>query len=78
MSDLRLLTVTEAADLLGRSRDFVKTLIAAKTVPARKINRRWYIARRHLTQWIADGMQDPGEVPPIAPAPPRKWLGDAA
>lgn len=78
MSDIRLLTITEAADELGRSRDFVKTLIAAKTVPARKINKRWYISAVALTAWVADGMQDPGEVPPIAPAPPRKWLDDAA
>lgn len=75
MNDLRLLTVTEAAEQLGRSRDFVRRLIASGAVPARKVGRRWFIPARALNQWINQGMPDPAPIDGIYQIPEKITVG---
>lgn len=70
---LRLLTITEAADELGRSRDFIRRLIAGGDIPARRIGRRWMIAERALEEWINQGMPDPEPVEPLYDIPRKVY-----
>jgi len=48
-----LLTIAEVAQVLGRSEDFVRNLIADGELPARKIRARWYVGRPDLEAWLA-------------------------
>lgn len=75
MTSLRLLTITEAADELGRSRDFIRRLIAGGDIPARRIGRRWMIAERALEEWINQGMPDPAPVDGIYQIPEKITVG---
>lgn len=55
----RVLTLTEAADQLGRTRDFVRLLIHNDLVDGRKVGRRWYITQTSIDQWIREGRTNP-------------------
>jgi hypothetical protein len=59
----RVLTVAEAAAALGRSRGFVRSLIADGSVEGRQRNGRWYVTARSLEAWVGDGRPDP--LPPV-------------
>lgn len=58
------LTVPEAASLLGRSRDFVRRLIADGLVAGTKHRGRWYLNAASLDEWVRMGSVDPA--PPEA------------
>lgn len=55
----RILTLREAADHLGRSRDFVTALIADGKVGGVKHRGRWYVPLRDLDAWVAAGCVTP-------------------
>ena len=65
----RVLTITEAADRIGRSRDFVRRLIAAGSVAARQENTRWYVNESSLDEWAACGAEEPPAPEPIYQIP---------
>ena len=71
-----ILTVSEAADALGRSRGFVLALVADGLVAGRKVRGRWYVSRVSLEAWIADGA-NPAVLGRVV-TPPMLWRGDAA
>ena len=50
----RLLTITEAAQLLGRSKASVQHLIAQRRLPVVRDERRVFIDLRDLDRWIAE------------------------
>lgn len=55
----RVLTITEAAAELGRTRDFVRLLISNKLVDGRKVGRRWMITEASIDAWIREGREQP-------------------
>lgn len=73
-----LLTLKEAGAYTGRSEHFIRDLIAAGEIDARKRTPRgrWLISRTSIDQWIRNGRPDPN-VTPIA-VPPMRWTSDAA
>lgn len=58
------LTVPEAAALLGRSRDFVRRLIADELVAATKLGGRWYLNAASLDAWVRMGGVEPAPPDP--------------
>ena len=54
-----LLTPTEAAEYLGRSRAFVQSLIADDLVHAKKHRGRWYITKASIDAWLNEGQPEP-------------------
>lgn len=72
----RVLTVQEAAVYTGRSQHFIRQLIAAHEVTARKTGGRWYVSRPSLDTWINAGQP----VPTVGAVtvPPMRWTHDAA
>jgi excisionase family DNA binding protein len=48
-----LLTTAEVAELLGRSQEFVRGLVADGVLEARQVRRRWFIPRRAVEEWLA-------------------------
>ena len=73
-----LLTLTEAAAQTGRSRMFVRRLIADGRVRGRKEHGRWYVNRASLDEWVACGSPDPTpvepvyQIPAVGPPPTRR------
>jgi excisionase family DNA binding protein len=67
-----LLTVTEAATRLGRSRGFIRALIADDAVRGVKRGGRWYVSRRSLDAWVDGGELEPN--PGRVVTPPRSWV----
>lgn len=55
----RLLTVREAADMLGRSTGFIRTLIADELVAGQKVRGRWYVNEHSLRAWTGSGAPEP-------------------
>lgn len=53
------LTVPEAAQRLGRSRDFIRRLIADHQVAATKHRGRWYLNAASLDEWVGMGGPEP-------------------
>jgi len=51
---LRLLTVRQASDYIGRSTDAIYRLIANGTLPAVRSDRRIHLDVRDLDRWIED------------------------
>jgi hypothetical protein len=66
---LRLLTLTDAAEELGRSREFVRALIADELVDGRKVRGRWYVTAGSLARWIETGEPQPRKPEPVAVMP---------
>lgn len=50
----RLLTVDQAAVYLGRSREATQHLIASGKIPSVRADRRVFLDRQDLDQWIED------------------------
>lgn len=72
------LTVPEAAQRLGRSRDFIRRLIADHQVAATKHRGRWYLNTQSLEQWVQMGAINPTAPDPQAfhPAGLNQQTGD--
>ena len=59
----RVMTITEAARQIGRSRDFVRSLIADQQINARQHRGRWYVNAASLNDWTSQLLAEPcGEV----------------
>ena len=50
-----ILTIEEAAELLGVSLKTFNKVLHSEDVPARKIGREWKFARRALIEWVGSG-----------------------
>lgn len=59
MTGPAVVTVSEAAHLVGRSPAFVRLLIADNQVVARKYRGRWYINTASLDVWVGMGGPEP-------------------
>lgn len=77
-----ILTVEEAAALLGVSVKTFNKVLHSESVPARKIGREWKFSRKHLIEWVGsgsstdfyrDGGDDGGS--PTPPREDRRTLG---
>ncbi len=66
-----LMSVTEAADYLGRTPAFVRSLCHSGLVCANRVNGRFYLSKQALDVWLA-GTQDPIDLTPVAAAMPRR------
>ena len=59
MTNQAVVTVSEAAHVIGRSPAFVRLLIADDQVVARKYRGRWYINTASLDVWVGMGGPEP-------------------
>jgi len=67
------LSVREAAQYLGRSEAFLRSLCDSDTPPFRKVKGGYYLVRCALEEWVHAGAPDPASRP--SPVPPRVWRG---
>jgi excisionase family DNA binding protein len=81
-----ILTIAEAADLLGVSEKTFNKVLHAQNIPARKIGREWKFSRAALIEWVGAGRSkdfynsqsedDEDEAPkPIKPERARRTAG---
>lgn len=56
--DREILTIDEAAELLGVSVKTFNKVLHSQSIPARKIGREWKFARRALIDWVGSGRSD--------------------
>jgi len=66
-----VLTIEEAAELLGVSVKTFNKVLHSESLPGRKIGREWKFSRQALIDWIGAGRsddfyRDPREVKPVA------------
>ncbi len=54
-NEREILTIEEAADLLGVSVKTFNKVLHAENLPARKIGREWKFSRRALIEWVGSG-----------------------
>ena len=66
-----LLTLSEVAEVLGRSLDFVRALVADGELEGRKLRGRWYVTRPALEQWLGQ----PRRAASVIAMPSRRVLG---
>lgn len=59
-ASLRLMTMREVAEALGRSELFVRRLVVEGILPARRIGRRWYVAEPELIDWLGGRVEPRG------------------
>jgi excisionase family DNA binding protein len=64
-----VLTIDEAAELLGVSVKTFNKVLHSENIPGRKIGREWKFSRRALIEWIGAGKsgdfyREPGELKP--------------
>lgn len=70
-----ILTIEEAAALLGVSVKTFNKVLHSESIPARKIGREWKFSRKALIEWVGNGRsgefyRDTNEEPePAAPRP---------
>ena len=57
-SDPEIMTIDQAAQLLGVSVKTFNKVLHTQSIPARKIGREWKFSRRALIDWIGDGRSD--------------------
>ncbi len=57
-SDHEIMTIEEAAALLGVSVKTFNKVLHTQSIPARKIGREWKFSRRALIDWIGSGKSD--------------------
>jgi excisionase family DNA binding protein len=50
-----ILTIEEAAELLGVSVKTFNKVLHSENLPARKIGREWKFSRRALIEWVGSG-----------------------
>lgn len=60
--DDRWLSVDEAADYLGVSKDTIYTWLAEKDMPGFKVGRLWKFKREDIDTWVRDGGAEAGRV----------------
>jgi excisionase family DNA binding protein len=53
-----ILTIEEAAELLGVSVKTFNKVLHSESIPGRKIGREWKFSRRALIDWIGAGRSD--------------------
>ena len=53
-----VLTIEEAAELLGVSVKTFNKVLHSENIPGRKIGREWKFSRRALIEWIGAGRSD--------------------
>lgn len=53
--DREILTIEEAAELLGVSVKTFNKVLHAECIPARKIGREWKFSRSALIEWVGSG-----------------------
>ena len=80
-----ILTIEEAAELLGVSVKTFNKVLHTQNIPARKIGREWKFSRRALIEWVGSGRSkdfynqhavEDGELPkPVRPERPRRTAG---
>ncbi len=56
--DREIMTIEEAAQLLGVSVKTFNKVLHTQSIPARKIGREWKFSRRALIDWIGAGRSD--------------------
>lgn len=71
-----ILTIEEAAELLGVSVKTFNKVLHTQDLPARKIGREWKFSRQALIDWVASGRSkdfyhQQGEDEDVSPTPPR-------
>lgn len=71
MSD-RLLTVREAAERIGRSMEWTRSMMATSIPGAIQRRRRWYVPEDRLSAWVHEGC--PEKAPGRIVIPPRRLL----
>ena len=82
MSDLKpkdVLTIEEAAELLGVSVKTFNKVLHSENIPGRKIGREWKFSRQALIDWIGAGRSDDfyREARELSPAPNGRTLSPA-
>jgi len=82
VSDLKpkdVLTIEEAAELLGVSVKTFNKVLHSETLPGRKIGREWKFSRQALIDWIGAGRSDDfyREARELTPAPNGRTLPPA-
>jgi len=71
-TEREILTIEEAAALLGVSVKTFNKVLHSQSIPARKIGREWKFSRRALIEWVGSGRSEdfyresgePSERPP--------------
>ncbi len=53
--DREIMTIDEAAQLLGVSVKTFNKVLHTQSIPARKIGREWKFSRQHLINWVGSG-----------------------
>jgi excisionase family DNA binding protein len=56
--DREILTIDQAAELLGVSVKTFNKVLHSQSLPARKIGREWKFSRRALIEWVGSGRSD--------------------
>ena len=56
--DREIMTIEEAAQLLGVSVKTFNKVLHTQSIPARKIGREWKFSRQALIDWIGHGRSD--------------------
>ena len=56
--DREIMTLEEAAELLGVSVKTFNKVLHSESIPARKVGREWKFSRRALIEWIGSGRSD--------------------
>ena len=56
--DREIMTIEEAAQLLGVSVKTFNKVLHTESIPARKIGREWKFSRQALIDWIGSGRSD--------------------
>jgi excisionase family DNA binding protein len=57
-AEREILTIEEAAELLGVSVKTFNKVLHSQSLPARKIGREWKFSRRALIEWVGSGRSD--------------------
>ena len=56
--DREIMTIEQAAELLGVSVKTFNKVLHSQSIPARKIGREWKFSRQALIDWIGSGRSD--------------------
>lgn len=56
--DREILTIEQAAELLGVSVKTFNKVLHSQSIPARKIGREWKFSRQALIDWVGAGRSD--------------------
>ncbi len=57
-TDGEILTIEQAAQLMGVSVKTFNKVLHTQSIPARKIGREWKFSRKALIEWIGSGRSD--------------------